>query len=327
MLTNSTTQMPSTIATYERIAKTLFRRADRLTAAGYMGAISDPERLIACAYADAEPMVCKATARLYHAAAVYWVKANLGPHTYDALEMLCPEPSQSDYFHAEKIAKKRSELTCLRGAQQKAKWLDQADWTKLIEALAARSNVWSTLSIDWLLGGLCTGLRPCEWRNTNWQADTLTVANAKATNERSHGITRTLDLTRSSTNERQVVERLSLHLSSMSDEAYKEAYNGVRNLIRRVAREIFPRRELFPTLYTARHVFAARAKATWSPAWVAALMGHASIRTAQTHYARAHRARDGRPLEVEPSAADVAAVCQRILRAQTALAFIHQATR
>jgi hypothetical protein len=265
MLTNQPTKTLTTIATYERIAKTLFRRAHRLLAAGDMGVIRDPERLLAFAFLDAEPKVCEATARLYRAAAVYWVKANPGEHTDDAMTLLCPEPSESDDFHEEKLALKRSELTCLRGSQQKAKWLDPADWTRLIEALAARPNVWSTLAVDWLLAGLCTGLRPCEWRNTNWQDDKLTVLNAKATNARSHGITRTLDLTRSSASEREVVKRLSAHLNSMSDEAFEEAYTGVRNLIRRVARKVFPRRERFPTLYTARHVFAARAKATWNP--------------------------------------------------------------
>ena len=64
------------------------------------------------------------------------------------------------------------------------------------------------------------------------------------------------------------------------------------------------------TLYSARHQFAANAKAAGlSKIEIAALMGHASPETAGTHYGRRRSGRRGSGgLLVAPSAADVAAV-------------------
>ncbi|MCA8451381.1 hypothetical protein, partial [Burkholderia vietnamiensis] len=50
----------------------------------------------------------------------------------------------------------------------------------------------------------------------------------------------------------------------------------------------FGSRKTYPTLYSARHQFAADAKSSgWTQAEVAALLGHASDDTAARHYARA----------------------------------------
>jgi len=101
-------------------------------------------------------------------------------------------------------------------------------------------------------------------------------------------------------------------------DGYRDLYNGVRNLIRVQARQVFVGRKQYPTLYTARHCFAARAKTTYNREEVAALMGHASIATAGRHYAAAGFARGGRPLDVEPTFADV----QAVRRAQAARSFL-----
>jgi len=321
MFTNNTSKARSTVVTYERIAKTLLRRAERLIQRGDLGVITDPPRMVAFAYLDVEPTISAASARLYRAAAVYWIQQHPGEHTEDAMTLLCPEPSESDQFHEEDLALKREALLSTpRGSQQKAKWLEQDDWQRLFEALAAHTNPWSGLTRNWLLAGLLTGLRPCEWRQAAWLEPKLTVQNAKATNGRSHGRTRTLNLVRSAPHERLIVEDLAGLLSKLNDEEYQQAYDGVRNLLRRVARVVFKRRQTFPSLYTPRHVFAARAKSTYKEDWVAALMGHASPRTAQTHYARASHARNGRPLTVEPSEADIDAVRQSVMRARQVIA-------
>jgi integrase len=309
MLMQNPTKTLTTIATYERLGRRLTRRADELERLDEMGEVQDFDRRVAIAYLDLEPTISKATARLYRAAAIYCVQKDPGDFECEAMHMLAPEPSERDDFHEEWLTEQRAKnLTALRGAQQKAKWLPEQDWQALFIALGKSDSKWAMPAIQWLAATLVTGLRPIEWRNAVLTGKCLTVQNAKATNGRAHGETRTLDLSRSAAVERSAVGAFVETVKQHAESGFPDLYNGVRSLLRRIARRVFEGRKKFPSLYTARHVFAARAKATFGRDWVAALMGHASTSTAARHYARAHHARGGRPLGVEPSQDNVDAV-------------------
>lgn len=318
----SLTKTPQTKWFYARVVARLERHADALVAAGEMVQLPDRNLRLALAFDHLEPRISEGTARLYRAALIDAIESNPGPMDYGAMEILRPEPSENSDFRLERLAEKRAaNLTLLRGSQQKAKWVSDADWKKLLEGLEAAASVWSDAAIDWIRASLATGLRPCEWRSARIHQWALVVQNAKATNGRSHGATRTVDLSGMDAATRALVSSFLDRVHALDGRGFRSMYNGVRELIRVTGRRVFSGRKQFPTLYSARHCFAARAKATHSKAGVAALMGHASEQTAGRHYAPSRHARGGRPLEIDPAPQDVEAV----RRASAARSFVSQA--
>jgi len=182
---------------YDRVAGLLMRHAARMEVAGNMGVIADRNVQIAFAFLDLEPTVTAATARLYRAAAVSFIARNPGPMDEDAEAILAPEPTETDYIQQEQLDRKRkTNLTVLRGAQQKAKWIQTADWDRLLRALTESSSHWAQPAVHWIMATLITGLRPCEWKSACLLGTQLQLMNAKATNGRSHSLERTLDLSR-----------------------------------------------------------------------------------------------------------------------------------
>jgi hypothetical protein len=309
MRTTHLTQTRETQSFYRRVVARLERHAAKLLAAGDMAEIPDRNVRVAIAYACLEPTVTEATARLYRAAILHLIEAEPGERDWDVLKIIDPEPSASESDRQDELRARRAQnLQTLRGAQQKAKWLSMADWTKLGEALGRSRSSWARPARHWITATLLTGLRPCEWRRAMLDGASLVVVNAKATNGRAHSQTRTIGLAKCDRTELAVVASFLDLVRSFGSDGYKTLYDGVRDLICDVARETFPGRDRYPSLYTARHCFAARAKATYSKVEVAALMGHASTATAGRNYAPARHARGGRPLEAEPSANDIDAV-------------------
>ena len=159
-----------------------------------------------------------------------------------------------------------------------------------------------------------TGLRPCEWETAALETHhtmqhALVVQNAKATNGRAHGKTRTIVLT-SFTKDQQKV--LFTHLRNVTKQhdagTFAEYYRNCRRCVERTADALWPQRPKHPTLYTARHMFSADAKSVFDKFKVAALMGHASIETAGNHYAQKWSGSGS--LSVEPDEADVKAVME-----------------
>lgn len=147
---------------------------------------------------------------------------------------------------------------------------------------------------NWLKSGLLTGLRPIEWKNTKFilyqNLPALSVENAKHTNGRGNGPTRTLLLEELSVSELKVIKE---HLSnvrtftSIGEDGYDFFYSGCAYALNKVCRKIWPRRLKHITLYSTRHQFSANAKSSgFSKAEVAALMGHAVDITATIHYGK-----------------------------------------
>ncbi|MDA9490997.1 hypothetical protein [Bradyrhizobium sp. CCBAU 11361] len=196
-------------------------------------------------------------------------------------------------------------------------------------ALATTSPNASTL-VDCLTVGSLTGARLVEWPTAKfggsddpdyaWQ---LTLVNGKQGNGRAHGETRVLRW-------EWLPEELVAQTKAWIFAAREAAANGcydtlvstLESLMRRVTRQLFPRRQRHPTLSSARHAAVARWKMNYvvsarSPenkelglAIVAALLGHASDETATRHYARAGEA-EGRFPTPTPDPAEVARVRKR----------------
>jgi hypothetical protein len=167
---------------------------------------------------------------------------------------------------------------------------------------------------DWLQAGLWTGLRPVEWRDATFinvhGVPALLVQNAKHSNGRAHGKTRTVVMHRMSTAEIDIVKR---HLARVHQweaaGAYQRMYQGCINKMYLAVRKVWPKRTRHLTLYSTRHQFVADAKASnLSLLEIAALMGHAVDETATAHYGK--RAAGQQILKVQAVAEEVARIKQ-----------------
>lgn len=169
----------------------------------------------------------------------------------------------------------------------------------------------------WIQATIITGLRPTEWGNTRWTevngVKALVVHNGKHTNGRAHGETRTLIFSRANADQLLAVESqidLVAQAMSVSKAEYNRLYESVRKAISRETRRLWPRRSKspLPTLYTARHQFAANGKAYGhSLEAMAALMGHATNETATHHYARASSG-DANRCVVDPALEEISRI-------------------
>jgi integrase len=195
-----------------------------------------------------------------------------------------------------------------RGAPRRAsrrKAITADELQRLLETLTQRTRTSEVarVTILWLIAGYATGLRPCEWRSAALIADedgrpVLQVVNAKHTNGRAHGATRTLALSALRPPEREAIALLLEAVAARPGE-FARLHRASVDLLRAVNRELWPCRREFIGLYSARHQFAADAKRVLDRTEVAALLGHKTTRTAGLHYASR---RHGRPRPGLPQA-------------------------
>ena len=214
----------------------------------------------------------------------------------EAIELL-----KSTDNHNQPIAKSTS--------AKKLKKINPKDLDKLLSVLEHSKTQVSQSLILWIKCGLWTGLRPGEWETTEivkvGESEALLVHNAKNTNGRSHGITRTVILNKCSEEEIAIIKT---HVNQVkkwhSAGVYRNMYHACISKLYETTRKIWPNRERHITLYSTRHQFVANAKAAnLSLAQVAALMGHAVDDTATTHYGR--RAAGQEELKVSPLPSEV----------------------
>src|SRR5260363_7481 len=132
----------------------------------------------------------------------------------------------------------------------------------------------------WLAAAAVTGLRPCEWRTAqlNEDATQLIVQNAKATNGRANGASRTIAI------RPEDAASIQAHLASIHEllargYPFAHIHQCCSIALNRACKALWgtdPAKRY--ALYSARHQFAANAKATTSQQEVARLLGHHSIR-------------------------------------------------
>lgn len=250
-----------------------------------------------------KPEWTRPTWRQYKAAAVYTLelKAESGSSiAQEALETLLPV----DVDGCKSSSRKTSAL--------KLKRLPLRDYRSIDRYLSEHSGPWHADLRRWLAGGMLTGLRPLEWGQCQYTQrlgeDALVVQNAKNTNNRAHGPSRTILLGGLTDEERQLIKR---HVDRATEwkqaDQYGRFYNGCAATLARVSRALWPKRDRHPTLYSARHQFSADAKASGlTSAELAALMGHAVDVTAGRHYGR--RTAGLEMLRVRPDPDDVAKI-------------------
>lgn len=174
----------------------------------------------------------------------------------------------------------------------KLKKISFQDWEKLDNFLKTKNKKWYEQLRYWLRSSILTGLRPVEWKNAvmiNHKGQpALRITNAKQTNGRSHGETRTLLLTNLKPED---ITKIKTHLNNIRTfvgmDEYDYFYKGCSVALYKACRECWPKRKKHITLYSTRHQFSANAKSSgFNTLEVAAMMGHAVDITATIHYGR-----------------------------------------
>jgi hypothetical protein len=203
----------------------------------------------------------------------------------------------------------------------KAKHVEDRDLRRIDAALRQSRSRYARDLRAFLLANRLVGARVAEWRHARFirrhpetDAPALLLRNAKATNDRAHGRTRTLHLQDLGDDAIKTIEVCATWLGAREGAGTFAAWqSGAAKLLQRLCRRLWPRRRRHVTLYSTRHHAAAHYKALYDKAEVAAVLGHAAMTTAGTHYARTARGtRCPRPgSRPRPLAADVARVRAR----------------
>lgn len=253
----------------------------------------------------------KATWRQYRAALVYVFTQQIQDNTDDNSHDL-----STAIVLLQKTAPPSGLPDSRQTSAQKQKKMGESDLIRLMDYFNGKPSRHGLATQAWILSGLWTGLRPCEWEAAQLTASNeLVITNAKATQGRSHGITRTLDIADLTEQEQQI---LCLHFEYVQQakmepwqdgvSGFERFYSHCRSCLYEATRALWPKRKQFITLYSARHQFSANAKHNDLPLEkIAALMGHASIETATAHYGR-RSAGNGGGMKVTANNNDVARV-------------------
>ena len=202
--------------------------------------------------------------------------------------------------------------TTERTSSLKLKKISYEDWLKLDGYLDTKNKKWHEQLRSWLRASVITGLRPVEWKSAVMfqysGMPALKIQNAKATNGRGHGPTRTLLLQDLEEND---LKSIKTHLNNVRTfigmDEYDYFYKGCAIALYKACRKCWPKRKKHITLYSTRHQFSANAKSSgFSRIEVAAMMGHAVDLTATIHYGR--KTAGNEALSVMPLEDDVSRV-------------------
>lgn len=295
-------RQPGTEQDYRRRASDLIRRCRRALSVHHHEAL-DPRRLVGWLITQ-KTQWSRPTWRQYKAAVAYElelaVQRNHDALAHEALEALLP------------VTVEGCPAKTQRTSGAKLKRFPIRDYRQLLQALRDHPNVWSADLQRWLGASLLTGLRPREWGQAKLGVregePALIVVNAKATNQRAHGPTRTVLLGGLTDDERSLI-RMHVERATLFAKAgqFPQFYHGCAAVLARTVRRLWPKRKEHVTLYSARHQFSADAKASGLlPEELAALMGHAVDTTAAKHYGKKTAGLD--MVRVRPDPAEVAKV-------------------
>lgn len=296
------TRSDSTQASYQRRARDLVRRCRRELVIHDNEAL-DYRRFVGWLITN-KTQWSRPTWRQYKAAVAYMLEIETqlrhDPIAQEALETLLPVDVDG------------CPATTKRTSGSKLKRFPIKDYRQILRVLEDQPNQWAADLQRWLAAALLTGLRPREWAQayltTREGEDALVVVNAKATNQRAHGPTRTILLGGLTHDERALIKK-HCERASVFEKAgqFPQFYHGCAAVLSRTVRRLWPKRTEYVTLYSTRHQFSADAKASGLlPEELAALMGHAVDTTATKHYGKKTAGFD--MIRVRPDPKEVAKV-------------------
>ena len=219
------------------------------------------------------PEWSRATWRNYKASMIFFMTQNGPKEAVDYLESQDSSPCQ-----------KKTRNTSGR----KMRHLPDKELAEILAALQSTRGQYNTLLGLWLSANRLLGLRPIEWDTAELDLveKKLTVRNAKNTNGRALGEKRILLLQDLSSQNMELVAFFWKALQeAKAEKEFSEIYQSCRMRLFNVARDLWPGRTRFPTLYSSRHQLSADLKAAGCDTReIAAIFGHATDETAESHY-------------------------------------------
>lgn len=308
MYDEQVTTTEQTKAKYRKEAERLARKAAE--AFGVRDRDVDPREVVVYV-ADCWPTFARATQRLYRAALRHWLQSQDTAEAAEARAIL--EGNESGEPEAELLFRAEVDTQLpLRTSAKKSKTIHDDECVQLSIALRESHSEYAEPLARWVVAGILTGARPGEWLGARLdetvQPPVLIVSNGKHTNGRAHGPERTLELADVGCKDLAVIRA---HIDAIRDVLnrgeWEKYLEGCAKLLQRIGKSLWPRRRRSISLYTFRHRFCSDAKsAKLSETAIAALMGHASTRTATSHYGKG-RYGAGK-VAVRPAARDLSAV-------------------
>lgn len=332
--------LPSTISRYTRLIE---RQQAEITAK--FGALSAPNLARHLEGQIAAGLISQATARLYRAAALFWIAENARPLLNSGRDFSQQESAFDQIAHLDlRGLPKRTERT----SSPKTKHFREELIDRIIrDSDSGRQSKYLARLVAFLRANLLVGLRPAEWfsaRSSNYalrdaqgralmregkqvQVPSLLVMNAKHTHGRANGAVRELLLHGAEIEQlatlkhfMEMVEDYQEGLEEGADtvEAIEEFYRPIRKLLRAKLRKLAPDATELSAIYSTRHQAVANAKASGMTAnEIAAFFGHASVHTAKRHYGKKF---DGRgSMSFRPSIESIRAVARPELAGRTPL--------
>lgn len=170
---------------------------------------------------------------------------------------------------------------------RRTKIIKQAGLLNFVSMLSISHSKSDKFLADFLIATTLTGLRPCEWKTASYQEISateinLTVINAKSTNGRALGKSRTINLSGMVSPICKTVDEIQ---SLLQNENWNKIYERLRRNCYNKRKIYFGSQSNFSP-YSGRHQFSANVKNVYGKNAVAMLHGHASNETATTHYGK-----------------------------------------
>jgi hypothetical protein len=172
-----------------------------------------------------------------------------------------------------------------RTSARKRRPLPFEQFKPLVRELMSRNHPDVRIAARFIAHNCLLFLRPIEWETARIVGDVLTIQNAKATNGRSFGAERELDLTDyGAAGVTDLADFLSvLHARAVTLGGFRRFWICLAARIARACERIGIRRV---ALYTSRHCGISNAKSWMLPEEVAASAGRKTTVTATSHYAK-----------------------------------------
>ena len=233
---------PETIAIYRYVVKGLVRHAQRMKSQNPLILSRHKGVLLSIACLDTEPHLPESFARNQVQAAIYAIQNWPGYFNPRALELLCPEPSETESDRVDRVTAKRAAVLSKSWgkAKETSSQLPIQQWKRIIDRIVLSKSKWAAAAADWLCATLITGLRPNEWRAAKLEANQLSITSVGFDHESKRNLEpRTIDLLCTST-EVQCVHRFLKSVKLLDDQGFHRMYEGVRALTRTVGQRTLP---------------------------------------------------------------------------------------
>ena len=294
---HGTTVSQATLDQYSRRGQLLFDRYRR-----ELGLDAGPDEVSPVEFVNwalsLKPGLSSSTWRMYRQCLYHFLSGYPSYETGQAVELL--DRDVVDRSRPEQPVPPKGEKPDRRSSALKEKRFPEADYDRVQIYLRTfnRSRLAPILA-DWLRAGILTALRPVEWKACDLEVQEdaraaygrrayLYVLSAKATNERSTGLVRTLDISAFPDAELATVRRMVDHAREwLEGGRYSEVQGQCSGLLYAAAEKMWPTRKFHYSLYSCRHQAIANWKALpLDPAAIAAIVGHGVTSTAAEHYGK-----------------------------------------